>query len=841
MEVTVQVISLHLAEALPPGRYNLHCSAQTHEGGFVSSSILELNEEKRVIEGNSSASVQTTKKRGKKNTPKNEEWMRFTYTFQHPHSTITLFMKLTDLSVADNQIELARSLLPLTFKPELGAQPQTQHRPAFLTSSLQDLPVVTEHIGRLMLTATATYKGKGRRETSQELSNELTWIDLESTQEQFPLMHVTLAESQIAFGRSDETLNSGTGEERASTLAFMHVSDVLTFPQKNGAVLTVMFHCFATEDTLSTFQPMIKQDPADERINSAHQHPFAVWNVEQTHNRAFQYSNILMGESQFVTQDIFSLHLFKSSRPKPIFSAYENVCELLPFFYTHRCWLLDIDKPTLLTDPLMKAGKHIVTSLSYTPPVSTYTKFNGLELAVMRVKTSNEEMREFVLTVEIMPKGSSDDSNEPLFLRQVNSLLTDRKIALLQTSSESQSNPIYFFFKNDSTFSESIQRNSPTLLLHIYSVDRLSSEAWWESDVICLAEQTIDSVMYQSLTEDASMDGLRWSIYWQQADLSLEVVIRWKTINMPFLQPMTDEVLHSLPLIPHAVIESTDGSPLDHHASSVIEAAQYLELIDKLTDQLQQLQGENARLQEEKGYLKGQLDQQVQQIIALTSKNSIEDMESLPELQALSKSDLIRKVMKFQEALKFERGQKELYQQKVLTVQNELLSSNNSEKDFLALQDAHRSQQALVKDLQRKVDKYYQCYETSMQQEKVIKQLEAVIAQQEKEKSKETENKKVDKYSHFDESNEEQVPEILDRVNRLELIANTAHFNEANFAAVMEQNAAREHLLRENLRAMQEAMSQLKKENDKLKEAKPRVEGSSRLNRGKRTDPLKTF
>lgn len=838
MDVTVQVISLHLAEALPPGRYNLHCSAQTHEGGFVSSSILELNEEKRIIEGNSSGSIQTNKKRGKKNTPKNEEWMRFTYTFQHPHSTITLFMKLTDLSVADNQIELARSLLPLSFKPELGSEPQIQHRPAFLTSSLQDLPV-TEHIGRLMLTATATYKGKGGGgERSQELSNELTWIDLESTQEQFPLMNVRLAESQIAFGRSEETLNSaGT----ANTHALMHVSDILTFPQKNGAVLTVMFHCFATEDTLSTFQPMVKQDPADERINSAHQHPFAVWNVEQTHNRAFQYSNILMEESQFVTQDIFSLHLFKSSRPKPIFSAYENVCELLPFFYTHRCWLLDIDKPTLLTDPLMKAGKHIVTSLSYTPPVSTYTKFNGLELAVMRVKTSRDEMREFVLTVEIVYKGSTDDSSEPLFLRQVNSLLTDRKIALLQTSSESQNNPIYFFFKNDSTFSESIRRNSLTLLLHIYSVDRHSTEAWWENDVICLAEQTIDNDMYQALIQDASMDGLRWSIHWQQADLSLEVVIRWKTIDMPFLQPMTDDELHSLPFIPHAVIESTDGSPLDHHASSVIEATQYLELIDKLTDQLQQLQGENASLQEEKGYLKGQLDQQMQQIIALTSKNSIEHLESLPDLQALSKSDLIRKIMKFQEVLKYERGQKELYQQKVLTIQNELLSSNNSEKDFLALQDAHRSQQTLVKDLQRKVDKYYQCYETSMQQEKVIKQLEAIIAQQEKEKSKETEKKRVDKYSHFDESNEEQVPEILDRVNRLELIANTTHFNEANFAAVMEQSAAREHLLRENLRVMQETISQLKKENDRLKESKPRDEGSSRLNRGKRTDPLKTF
>lgn len=847
MEVTVQVISLHLAEALPPGRYNLHCSAQTHEGGFVSSSILELNEESRVIEGNSSSKVSRRRRT-------NEEWMKFTYTFQHPHPVITLFMKLTDLSVADNQIELARSLLLLSFKPELGSQPQTQHRPAFLTSSLQDLPV-TEHIGRLMLTATATYQthreGRGGNRESQNLSNESTWIDLEPVHSHFPLMHVTLAESQLAFGRSEETLNPHpiVAQEGIGSVS-IHANNFITFPQRNGPVLTAIFHCFATEDTSSAYQPFMKQDPADEIINSTHQHPFAVWNVEPTHDRLFQYLNILIGESQFVTQDIFSLHLLKNSKREPMFSVYENVCELLPFFYTHRCWLLAIEKPTLLTDQLMKASKHIVISLSYTPPVSTYTKYNGLELGVMRVKTNAEETREFLLTVEVMHKRSSE-SKEPLFLRQEKSLLTDRKLTLLKANRESQGNPVYFFFKNDSTFSESIHQNSPVLLLHVYAVDRVSRQAWWEAEPICSAEQTIDDAMHQILTEEASKEGLRWPIHWKQVGLSMEVVLRWKTISMPFLQPMTDMVLESLPLIRYdgtPELIRTDDDLLHHHTSSVIEASQYLELIDKLTDQIQQLQEENAHLKEEKGYLKGQLDQQMQQIVALASQQSIESTESMAELQAFSKSDLIHKILKLQEVLQAEIGQKEIYQQKVLAVQNELLSANNSESELLSLREAHRSQQALVKDLQRKVDKYYQCFETSVQQEKVIKQLEAIIAQQEMEKEKaiklaDLEERQAEGYRQYDEANE-RVPEIVERVNRLEFMTNKAQLNQASIAAILQQGTAREHHLRENLRTMHEAMTQLQAENDKLRNSqgtRPRDDGPSHMNKSRRNNQLDTF
>ena len=220
----------------------------------------------------------------------------------------------------------------------------------------------------------------------------------------------------------------------------------------------------------------------------------------------------------------------------------------------------------------------------------------------------------------------------------------------------------------------------------------------------------------------------------------------------------------------------------------------------------------------------------------------------MAELQAFSKSDLIHKILKLQEVLQAEIGQKEIYQQKVLAVQNELLSANNSESELLSLREAHRSQQALVKDLQRKVDKYYQCFETSVQQEKVIKQLEAIIAQQEMEKEKaiklaDLEERQAEGYRQYDEANE-RVPEIVERVNRLEFMTNKAQLNQASIAAILQQGTAREHHLRENLRAMHEAMAQLQAENDKLRNSqgtRPRDDGPSHMNKSRRNNQLDTF
>lgn len=157
-------------------------------------------------------------------------------------------------------------------------------------------------------------------------------------------------------------------------------------------------------------------------------------------------------------------------------------------------------------------------------------------------------------------------------------------------------------------------------------------------------------------------------------------------------------------------------------APSEEECAAYRDALAKMGQDILKLRQENAMLRDENLELQAHVNQ-IKTVIGIASADQT-------ELRSLSREILIQRILKLQESLAAESKIRRTCQDKVSELQNTVIRKNDFEMQYIELQEAHTAQQELIGQLRAKIEKYQKCSETCKQQEKVITQLELLLAQQ---------------------------------------------------------------------------------------------------------------
>jgi len=105
-------------------------------------------------------------------------------------------------------------------------------------------------------------------------------------------------------------------------------------------------------------------------------------------------------------------------------------------------------------------------------------------------------------------------------------------------------------------------------------------------------------------------------------------------------------------------------------------------------------------------------------------------MVSSKDLDNVTHSELVQKFVLLKKKLADESSKKQELHSRLQRLQNDLIKKNEMEKEFLKLQEAHEGQQALLQKLQGKLQKAKTIQDTCKKQEKVIVQLEQLLAKQ---------------------------------------------------------------------------------------------------------------
>ncbi|XP_073246058.1 coiled-coil domain-containing protein 33-like isoform X3 [Porites lutea] len=134
-------------------------------------------------------------------------------------------------------------------------------------------------------------------------------------------------------------------------------------------------------------------------------------------------------------------------------------------------------------------------------------------------------------------------------------------------------------------------------------------------------------------------------------------------------------------------------------------------------------------------------------------------MVSSKDLDNVTHTELVQKFVLLKKKLADESSKKQDLQTRLQHLQNELIMKNEMEKEFLKLQEAHEGQQALLQKMQSKVQKYKTIQDTCKKQEKVIVQLEQLLAKHGKGPQYNGENK--DTYRTLSEQNIKLQAEVM--------------------------------------------------------------------------------
>jgi hypothetical protein len=750
---------------------------ETQEGFFTKSSIFELNK-KGEISANDSYHDDP------------HQWMKFSFEFRTCHNNVIVSLMLEDLKDVKNPVKMAEAAISIEIKPQVDVYTCTHC--AYLISKLEHLSIA-QCIGRAVIEMEVKWE-----------HNQLASID-------------RISHSQLAANAEHIRQPSVASQDNHCTLFF---------PQEQP-VVTVLFHSVAMEESHSTYAASIGGIYNEADITNL---PAAHWNITPTHIVKFKSKSILTSISLKVPHyNIVQLNLFRDGTC--IFAAFEGIEKLAWFHHYHRGWLMNYDRGSTPWDPLLKATKHIITTIHHTPSVRDYAQFIGLEFALVNLKVNQEYIRkQFMMIIHLIRysqlslyASQCNASYKPLFL-QSSDIGENHKTAMIKPGSSSESSSAYFFFE-DSQFNFDDPNDYPVLIVHVCCIHGDASEPWWDKHIHCWSPLPLDQSVHAILTSNEGTNGVRVEIEFNNELIqwSVGIILRWKTQSMPFLTLIDEESFNQIPSLnsfiepPHVTKSPSNNDSSSHNVPSNIHGAAFqpiasetaidacstqkilLQTIDKLQSDLEQLQESNTKLVQENGFIKGQLAQLIAQQKSTTATAST--TETKRELEACTKVDLVRKILILQSALDREKGEKETYQSKVMTLQNKLLSANETCKEFASLQEAHKGQQKLVQKLQRRIQKYYKCYQTSLEQEELIKKYERIVA------SSDHEDKQENSVSS-DESDEEE---------QLEDHASYSNQSVCNLMMILEQGRLREEQLKQTLMQDRVKMCQLELENQSLK------------------------
>ena len=452
--------------------------------------------------------------------------------------------------------------------------------------------------------------------------------------------------------------------------------------------------------------------------------------------------NLTIASSQY---QAIGLHLFCYKDATPILSVYESLSRMAPLHFYHRAWLGNLSKPVKPNDLLLSECMHAIMSIHQIPKVDEYQDYHGLEMAVVGVSLEEEERSRKVMVVARLVDhvivDEHDNKYVPPFLSRdvvghsvpLNTEYCKLALIKLQDPGTSQA---YFLFSDPDVFNyEPSNDNMPCLRIDVCVIDPHSTLPWWEACSYSSECLTINKVTFEALTSEWAQQGIRYSIKWEPKNVpqrSLYLLLRWKTLDMPFLKPLTKQEAEQVPTLNDIIakieprLESSSPSIhelVQHHVpptlSMNVRELNYQDMVEELQRELKKTKEENATLMHKNGFLQGQIAQLMSHLHV--------DHATKAELLTKPKSDLVYLILDLYQLLDLERKEKAGFRKKVQLVQNQLLQKNNAELELAAVREAHEAQQKLIASLRRKVEKYHKCYEVSIQQETIISRLEELV------------------------------------------------------------------------------------------------------------------
>lgn len=456
-------------------------------------------------------------------------------------------------------------------------------------------------------------------------------------------------------------------------------------------------------------------------------------------------------------KDVLEFHLSGGGEGKTLFSSAHTLQSLYPFKhynweYNWR-WLPGTQTDFLDNFQSNTKESKVVLSVVFVPPASDFTNHEGLEVLVQNVDLdvfakdrnliacvqlmSNDEMNVSLGsgTTQISPykqqNGASATRNFNMAMMQFSATKTDAASQHEPEGTELKLVPAYFFYAINPFFRSIATRHS--LQFTLYSVDQNNKMVWWKDSKIASASVHLPPGLKKILLNPENQGGVKCHLLSEDITqpegesvlTSMTVVLRWKTKEMQFLNSAIDNYIDKLPLVKDLVFSQTEteatslyNSEAPQHSQVFVE--EYKTAITKMGLDILKLRQENEQLSKENKRLEKHMIEMEASIVVTAADQRT--------LQPLTKPDLIHRVVELSEHLLSERRSRKGYQDKVRSLQNQLIEKNDIVSQHVHLQQAHEAQQKLVRELQSKVEKYRKCCETSRKQESVINQLEALLA-----------------------------------------------------------------------------------------------------------------
>lgn len=644
------------------------------------------------------------------------------------------------------EAEIGQCFFPITFKPssvinmgslglkadEMAKQIQT----GFLTKKLGGMNI-NKVVGRIFFKVV----NQKRLPKKSLLKSQSSFLDLKISQEKFakPVKSGPLVTDLVA-------------REKASACR-------RTTMPGDKPVINVIFHCAvsAQEEQLKDLHPIACLGTSTDIREDAF--------FKDNSSQEVRVASILRPVSlQCSTgnddsnKEVLEVHLSGGSPGKALFSAAHTVETFYPFKhynweYNWR-WLPGTQTSTLDNFQSNSKESKVILSVVYVPKVSDFSEYEGLEVFIQQVdleafaKDRNliacvqlEENDEVVVSLGgratatydspfKRSSGSHDTSSNSNFnieLMQFNNAVLEQ--AATSSDTTGSMTPVYFFFAINPFFRS--KSYSHTLKFTLYSVDKSSPLVWWRDSKVASSSILLPQSLKAILPNPENRGGVRCDLL--KEDIAqpeevplikrMTVLLRWKLKEMQFLSPSVENVLNNLPKLQDLIYSqetSLHNVQFDNIHQPQVYLDEYKTAITKMGVDILKLRQENMQLSKENKRLEWHMLEMEASIVVTAADQR--------NLQPLSKADLIHRIVELSEHLTNERQLRKRYQDKVRTLQNQLIEKNDVVSQHVRLQEAHEAQQKLVRELQSKVEKYRKCGETSRKQEAVINQLEALLA-----------------------------------------------------------------------------------------------------------------
>ena len=729
MDVIVKILNLDFVSPNHHNnRCNLHCTLQTASDKFTKSSLLSLADQR----------------------PADTQWPTFTYRFQKQYLQMSVSFRATLVVSAENsadQQEIGTGFSPLVINPKIAKT----FKETVLNRKICDIPLFV-NIGKVIYEISHSLDPLPEGERGPEKGSKY-WLGLATTRQNLPLLKDL--ELVNTFSEVEETEVYLKMKEEEQSLSSASNGPLIP---GNFETLTVIFHIFASSWNTDKFQPvtcLVKGDRQQAaRVNESLASAEWFWN-EIEEPGSLNAGNILKAVNlkiQSPSHQMTSLYLFEEDIAGPIFHANEPLQGLVPFRFYHRGWLQNIPQPTVPSDLLIHNSIHVLTSIHITPSQTDYELYEGFEIPIKDITLGDDHSstsnKTIILGAQIVRSSNLDQypalskkGFTPSFLETSENKKTGSDNFKLSFRSPAITLPDqlkdYFFFpENEGIIREDIEDNDfPVLVLHICVIDQASSVPWWYDCHHYQCPLSIDSSVFNILMGDDE-GGVRWDHSWQEVSsgeiqkCSLEIVLKWKDKDSPFVSQSSYEDMASLPNLNELVslehIDQDYQGPLSGHPTQsrvtfnfietpptpvyqrqepVIGEEAYLKTIQRLEKNVVKLNSENERLHYEKAHLSNEIDRL--KIVPIEERDSFDSSQEA-------------RIVALERELKIERLEVNAYRLKVQSLQNQLIHKNDS-------QASHCDQKQAVLRLKGKVEKYRKCYDTAVQQESILVQLEMLI------------------------------------------------------------------------------------------------------------------